>query len=100
MTAALTSSAVGSIGWALAYSSTPSRQLPWISYADLGWLAYYPLAYAAIVLMVRARVREFTRSTWLDGLVSGPGGNRGRRDRRARRARRVPPCTRARSCWP
>ncbi len=71
MTAALVSSAAGSAWWVLAYSSTPDRRLPWISYADVGWLAYYPLAYAALVLMVRARMREFTPSTWLDGLVSG-----------------------------
>jgi diguanylate cyclase (GGDEF)-like protein len=36
---------------------------------DLLWLAYYPAAYAALVLFVRARVQRFYVSLWVDGLV-------------------------------
>ena len=33
------------------------------------WLVYYPAAYAALVLFVRARVQRFYVSLWVDGLV-------------------------------
>jgi two-component system, cell cycle response regulator len=36
---------------------------------DVLWLAYYPAAYAALVLFVRARVQRFYVSLWIDGLV-------------------------------
>ena len=32
-------------------------------------LAFYPASYVALVLMVRARVRRFQASMWLDGLI-------------------------------
>jgi diguanylate cyclase (GGDEF)-like protein len=38
---------------------------------DVLWLAYYPAAYAALVLFVRARVQRFYVSLWIDGLVGG-----------------------------
>jgi len=37
--------------------------------SDVLWLAFYPAAYVAIVLLVRERVREFRTSLWLDGIV-------------------------------
>jgi two-component system cell cycle response regulator len=40
------------------------------SVVDLLWLAFYPCAYAALVLLVRVRVDRFYASLWLDGLVS------------------------------
>ena len=55
--------------------------------SDLLWLAFYPAAYAGLLLLLRERVREFRKSLWLDGavgalavgalataLVLGPGG--------------------------
>ncbi len=42
---------------------------PLPSLADALWLAFYPATYVAIVLLVRARVREFRASLWVDGLV-------------------------------
>jgi two-component system, cell cycle response regulator len=39
--------------------------------ADALWLLFYPACYAGIVLLVRARVREFRASLWLDGVVGG-----------------------------
>ena len=42
---------------------------PLPSVADGLWLAFYPAAYVAIVLLVRERAREYNSSLWLDGLV-------------------------------
>jgi hypothetical protein len=39
------------------------------SVSDVLWLAFYPAAYVALVLFVRARVHDFHASVWLDGLV-------------------------------
>jgi diguanylate cyclase (GGDEF)-like protein len=39
------------------------------STVDLLWLSYYPAAYAALVLLLRARVQRFYVSLWVDGLV-------------------------------
>ena len=40
---------------------------PFPSVSDVGWLAFYPLAYASVALLLRARVRRWHASTWLDG---------------------------------
>jgi two-component system, cell cycle response regulator len=37
--------------------------------SDLLWLAFYPAAFLTLGLLVRARVRHFYPSLWLDGLV-------------------------------
>jgi diguanylate cyclase (GGDEF)-like protein len=37
--------------------------------ADYLWLLFYPAAFLALGLLVRARVRQFFPSLWLDGLV-------------------------------
>ena len=39
--------------------------------SEVGWVAFYPLAYVALGVVLRARVRGLTRSTWFDGLVAG-----------------------------
>jgi diguanylate cyclase (GGDEF)-like protein len=44
---------------------------PYPSPADGLWLAYYPAAYVALVLIIRSRIREFHKSLWLDGLIGG-----------------------------
>ena len=44
--------------------------LPVPSLADAGWVAFYPFAYAAVVMLVRGSVRHFHGSMWLDGLVA------------------------------
>jgi two-component system cell cycle response regulator len=41
------------------------------SLADAGWLAIYPLAYAAIALLVRARVKSTRATLWVDGVIGG-----------------------------
>jgi diguanylate cyclase (GGDEF)-like protein len=56
--------AVESLGGAT--PSTPSL-------ADVFFLGFYPLAYVALVLLLRWEVREFIPATWLDGVVAGLG---------------------------
>jgi diguanylate cyclase (GGDEF)-like protein len=40
------------------------------SLADVGWLAFYPLAYVGIVLLVRPRARSLAGTLWLDGVTA------------------------------
>ena len=44
---------------------------PFPSLADIGFLAVYPPAYVAIVLLLRSRVKDLRSSLWLDGVISG-----------------------------
>jgi diguanylate cyclase (GGDEF)-like protein len=53
--------------------SSQGRTPPVPSVADLFYLSFYPLAYVAVVLYLRAEVRGLSRSSWLDGLVAGLG---------------------------
>ena len=41
----------------------------WPVAAHVGWMTFYAAAYVAIVLLLRARLRPFTPSLWLDGLI-------------------------------
>ena len=43
---------------------------PFPSLSDAMWLAFYPLAYAFVALLLRAQVVRWHASTWLDGLVA------------------------------
>jgi hypothetical protein len=52
---------------------SPLEQPPYPSPADLLWLSFYPLAYVALVLLVRRRIQRLQASMWLDGLVGGLG---------------------------
>ena len=42
---------------------------PYPSIADAGWLAFYPIGYVGLGLLVRSRVVRFEMSIWLDGLI-------------------------------
>ena len=46
---------------------------PYPSLSDAGWLIFYPAFWAALVLLIRRRVREFHASLWLDGLIAALG---------------------------
>src|SRR5579875_2001166 len=46
---------------------------PTPSVSDLFYLAFYPLAYAAVVLFKRREFRRLASPSWLDGLVAGLG---------------------------
>jgi diguanylate cyclase (GGDEF)-like protein len=50
--------------WELDVAPVPSP-------ADLGWLAFYAPAYAAIALLVRARVSSVRATLWVDGVIGG-----------------------------
>jgi two-component system cell cycle response regulator len=43
------------------------------SLADALWLAFYPLTYVGLGLLVRARVASFSASVWLDGVIGALG---------------------------
>jgi len=57
--------------WTATYASDPTPPYP--SLADIGWLAFYPLAAAAIIMMVRARAQSLNWRLWTDGLIAGLG---------------------------
>jgi diguanylate cyclase (GGDEF)-like protein len=59
----------GNAAYALCYQHQPGSARPF--WPDLGWMAFYPLAYVALVLMLRSRVRRLAIGTWVDGVVTG-----------------------------
>ncbi len=44
-------------------------EAPYPSWADLGYVAFYPLMYVGLVGLLRARVQHWHPSVWLDGLM-------------------------------
>ena len=63
--------AAGEIWWTLYIEG--NRNAPYPSPADLGYLAFYPLAILGLYLLVRARARELDRRLWMDGLIAALG---------------------------
>jgi diguanylate cyclase len=63
--------AVGDIAWTV--ESRGGATPPTPSVADACYLLLYPLAYLAIMGIIRSEVRRFGASTWLDGIVAGLG---------------------------
>ena len=57
--------------WAVAIEDNPNAPYP--SPADVGYLAFYPLAYAGLALLVRARAQEIDWRLWMDGLIAALG---------------------------
>ncbi|MDP8943853.1 MAG: diguanylate cyclase [Actinomycetota bacterium] len=43
---------------------------PYPSIGDALFLAFYPLSYVGLILLVRARLRDFPSALWLDGVVA------------------------------
>jgi diguanylate cyclase (GGDEF)-like protein len=68
---AVTAWAIGDL--ALAIESMGGRSAPVPSLADGFYLAFYPLTYLALMLLLRREVRAFSASTWLDGAIAGLG---------------------------
>jgi diguanylate cyclase (GGDEF)-like protein len=64
--AALLATTVGDILYDFWYGGNP----PFPSAADLAYIAFYPLLYVGIALLLRRRVSTFSPSLWLDGLVA------------------------------
>jgi diguanylate cyclase (GGDEF)-like protein len=46
---------------------------PYPSPADVGYLIFYPLAYAGLAMLVRARAHEINWRLWMDGLIAALG---------------------------
>jgi two-component system, cell cycle response regulator len=59
--------ALGEIFYTLDPSQVSSGAFPTLD--DFLWLAYYPAAFLTLGLLVRARVRQFYPSLWLDGAL-------------------------------
>jgi diguanylate cyclase (GGDEF)-like protein len=57
--------------WTAFIENNPSAPYP--SPADVGYLAFYPLAYAGLAMLVRARVHEINWRLWMDGLIAALG---------------------------
>ncbi|HMN99070.1 MAG TPA: diguanylate cyclase [Miltoncostaeaceae bacterium] len=51
------------------YTADPDLPVP--SIADVGWLAFYPPAAAALVILIAARSRGLSAAVWLDGVIAG-----------------------------
>jgi two-component system cell cycle response regulator len=63
--------AASEIYWTAFLAGDPSPPYP--SPADLGYLAFYPLAATGVYLLVKARARELDWRLWMDGLIAALG---------------------------
>jgi two-component system cell cycle response regulator len=61
----------GEVYWSLEIEGNPSAPYP--SPADIGYLAFYPFAYAGLATLVRARADEINWRLWMDGLIAALG---------------------------
>jgi len=61
--------ATADLTWTLHYNHVEAPPYP--NFADVLYLASYPLTYIGLVLLLRARLRPVRASLWLDGAVSG-----------------------------
>src|SRR3954464_12154265 len=59
--------AVGDVYWKFVLADNAHIPVP--SPADLGYLLFYPFAFGALVLLVRARADRFTPGLWLEGCI-------------------------------
>ena len=57
--------------WTAALVDNPSAPYP--SLADVGYLAFYPLAIAGLWMLVRTRARELDWRLWMDGAIAALG---------------------------
>jgi two-component system cell cycle response regulator len=57
--------------WTVAIEGNPSAPYP--SPADVGYLAFYPLAYLGLAMLVRARAHEMNWRLWMDGAIAALG---------------------------
>ena len=61
----------GEVYWTVAIEGNPDAPFP--SPADIGYLAFYPFAYAGLAMLVRARAHEINWRLWMDGLIAALG---------------------------
>jgi diguanylate cyclase (GGDEF)-like protein len=57
--------------WSVAIEGNP--EAPYPSPADIGYLAFYPFAYAGLAMLVRARAHEINWRLWMDGAIAALG---------------------------
>jgi diguanylate cyclase (GGDEF)-like protein len=57
--------------WSVAIEGNPDAPYP--SPADVGYLAFYPLAYAGLALLVRDRAHEINWRLWMDAVIAALG---------------------------
>jgi two-component system cell cycle response regulator len=69
--AAILSWGAAEVYWTVAIEGNPSAPYP--SPADAGYLLFYPLAYAGLAMLVRARAHEMNWRLWMDGLIAALG---------------------------
>lgn len=62
---------VGEILWTSYVVDNPDAPYP--SPADIGYVGFYPLVFAGLVMLVRARFGEMDRELWMDALIAGLG---------------------------
>jgi two-component system, cell cycle response regulator len=58
--------ALGDICFDFLYGGSP----PGVSVCDAFYLLFYPACYAALALLIRARISTFNRGVWLDGAIA------------------------------
>jgi len=63
--------AAGEIYWTAVLEGDPSPPYP--SPADAFYISFYPLAYAGLALLIRARARELDWRLWTDALIAALG---------------------------
>ena len=68
---ALGAYAAGNVTAAMLILVGTEQEVP--SFADLGWLAFFPFAYLGLVLLLQSMVTRFALSMLLDGLVAALG---------------------------
>jgi two-component system, cell cycle response regulator len=66
ITAGVASWTTADLLFTFAYANEP----PYPSVADVFYLAFYPLCYVGLLLLVRRHIADFNRSLWLDGLTA------------------------------
>ena len=69
---------LGILSWsigdlALAIESAGGATPPVPSASDAFYLAFYPISYAGLLLLMRGQVRSLSAASWLDGAVAGVG---------------------------
>ncbi len=69
--AALLSWGAAEVYWTAFIEGNPAAPYP--SPADIGYLGFYPLAYAGLAMLVRARAHEIRWRLWMDGLIAALG---------------------------
>ncbi len=58
---------LASVSWSVAYASTAHPPYP--TFADVLWLAWYPLMAVGLVFLVRVRLHHFEFHRWMDGIA-------------------------------